>query len=79
MHGQVVESGRKWCGLASSWAFTTWSFFLPGKALQGVNRERERERVVSSRGKPRVYVLHFEIDGNVCAVRAETHIKAKIV
>ena len=43
MHGLEVESGRKWCGLASSWAFTTWSFFLPGKALQGVNRERERE------------------------------------
>ena len=35
--------------------------------------------IVSSRGKPRVYVLHFEIDVNVCAVRAETHIKAKIV
>ena len=35
--------------------------------------------LVSSRGKPRVYVLHFEIDVNVCAVRAETHIKAKIV
>ena len=52
-------------------------FFLarPCKA----STERERERVVSSRGKPRVYVLHFEIDVNVCAVRAETHIKAKIV
>ena len=41
MHGLEVESGRKWCGLASSWALTTWSF-SPGKALQGFNRERER-------------------------------------
>ena len=65
-----------------------WSRLLVGfhnvvffSSWQGLARrqQRERERVVSSRGKPRVYVLHFEIDVNVCAVRAETHIKAKIV
>ena len=66
-----------WSRLLVGFDNVVFFFFLarPCKA----STERERERVVSSRGKPRVYVLHFEIDGNVCAVRAETHIKAKIV